>query len=275
MITSILFPQTSTVGQKQIRQLRKWKTGGQSMWTIPALRKAVDFFAQFVLMDPVSEADLRRNLQRAGMKVSPQQFASRKYVIIAFAVCSIAFFSLINFIPGTFFALVFAVYLFLDERSSLNKKIKERYEAIESEMPRFIRTVCRNLHSNRDVYAIIESYYKVAGPIMKEELDILLSHMRTGGITSALQAFQVRLGTDEAFRLCSALIEMERGIDQIATLEHLADDMARKTKQDLQKLLASRPKELRTTYLPAIGVSILMVFYVLGSYLLTLLDNIW
>ena len=109
----------------------------------------------------------------------------------------------------------------------------------------------------------MQSYRKVAGPTLGAELDILIAHMRSGGTTAALQQFQRRIGTDSAFRLCSTLQEIDRGIDQTGTLEYLADDMARQAKLNIQKALSTRPAKMRRTYLPAVDVCIIMILYVL------------
>lgn len=273
--TAILYPHSSYIGQKQVRQLGRWKTEKTGIWDVPSIQSFLNFLSKFVYLDQMSETELGKKLHRANIKVTPKQFTARKYAVVVFALVSVGACALIQSPLGMVLFLVLSLYLFIDIGSTLNKRIKKRDEEISTEMPRFIRTICRNLHSSRDIYSIIESYHRVAGPALKNELGILLSHMRTGGYVQAIQAFQVRIGTDEAFRLCSALIEIERGIDQISTLEHLADDMARKMKHDIQKMMATRPRQMRWTYYPAIGVAVVIIMYILGSYLMTMLGAIW
>ena len=99
--------------------------------------------------------------------------------------------------------------------------------------------------------------------------------MRTGGVAVALQQFQKRLGTDSAFRLCSTLQEIDRGIDQTGTLEYLADDMARQSKLNIQKTLSTRPGKMRLTYLPAVGVCVVMIIYVLIVFVMNQLNNLY
>ena len=272
--TAILYPYSSYLGQKQVRQMGRWKTEKMGIWDVPSIQRFVNFISKYVYLDHLSGSELEKKLHRANMKITPKQFTARKYAVILFALVSVGISALLQSPLLIIVCLVLSLFLFIDIGQTLTSRIKKRDAAINAEMPRFIRTICRNLHSSRDIFSIIESYHKIAGPVLGNELGILLSHMRTGGYTQAIQAFQVRIGTDEAFRLCSALIEIERGIDQISTLEHLAEDIAMKAKHDVQKMLSTRPRQMRMTYLPAIGIAIVMVIYILGNYLMTMLGSI-
>lgn len=274
-ITAVLYPHSSRIGQKQVRQLGRWKTQKMNFWDVSFIQKFVNFLSKFVYMDQLSASELEKKLHRANMNVTPKQYTARKYAVGIFALVTVSLCALLQSSIGILIFLLISLFLFIDISSTLSSRIKKRDAEISAEMPRFIRTICRNLHSNRDIYGIIESYQKVAGPTLKKELGILLSHMRTGGYAQAIQAFQVRIGTDEAFRLCSALIEIDRGVDQTSTLEHLADDMTIKLKHDIQKTLSTRPRKMRLTYLPAIGIAVVMVIYILANYLLTMLGSIW
>ena len=209
------------------------------------------------------------------MDLTPEQFTARKYVVTAGAGVAALLCVLFQFWFGIIFCVLIGVYGIMRQRESLTSRIKARDEAISMEMPRFVRTICRTLHNNRDIYSALASYKKVAGPILSEELDILLAHMRTGGVAIALQQFQKRLGTDSAFRLCSTLQEIDRGIDQTGTLEYLADDMARQAKLNIQKALSTRPGKMRATYLPAVGVCVAMIIYVLIVFVMNQLNNLY
>lgn len=231
--------------------------------------------SRFVFLDDTAKESLTRQLHRAGLDMTPEQFTARKYVIFAGAGIAMVLCVLLKFWFGVIICILAALYGVMRQREVLTSRIKARDDAINMEMPRFIRTLCRTLHNNRDIYAALASYRKVAGPILGEELDILLGHMRTGGVAISLQQFQKRLGTDSAFRLCSTLQEIDRGIDQTATLDYLADDMARQSKLNIQKTLSTRPGKMRMTYLPAVGVCIAMIMYVLIVFVMNQLNNLY
>jgi len=272
---AILYHDRYSTGKKNLQQIGKWYKEKQEFWDSPLFRKATRFLTRFVYLDDTARDSLRRQLHRAGMDITPEQFTARKYVIYAGAGVAALLCALLQFWLGIILCVLVGVYGVMRMRESLTSRIKARDEAIAMEMPRFVRTICRTLHNNRDIYSALESYHKVAGPILGEEIYILLSHMRTGGVAVALQQFQKRLGTDSAFRLCSTLQEIDRGIDQTGTLEYLADDMARQSKLNIQKALSTRPGKMRATYLPAVGVCVAMIIYVLIVFVMNQLNNLY
>ncbi len=264
---------TSFVGRRRINRLYNWKYGDQDLWDIAFFKTLVDVIAPYVLLDRMAEASLSKQLSRANLNITPKQFTARKYIIAIFAIILIGICALFQFWVGVICVFLLTVFLIMNERNSLVSKLRARDESIATEMPIFVRMVCRRLHNNRDILSILEDYHKVARPELKHELDILLTHMRTGDILHALQQFQSRLGTEEAFRLCSALIEIDRGIDQTATLDSLAKDMSLKAKLNIQKALASRPLKLRTTYIPAVLICVVIIIYVLVVFMMDMLNN--
>lgn len=274
ILSAKLFHDRSFYGHKTLSQLNKWQQEDRDIWDYLIQKKLVSFLSRYVFLDTASAETLSKKLSRAGLAITPKQFTARKYVVIALSGLSILICALLKFWLGILLIVLFAVLLLMKQSETLSSKLKKKDEAIALEMPRFIRTICRNLRSNRDIYAALQSYRKVAGPVLGAELDILLAHMRAGSASTALQQFQSRLGTEEAFRLCSILMEIDRGIDQTATLDYLADDMARQAKLKVQKTLSSRPAKMRRTYLPAVGICVVMILYVLIVFVQNQLNNL-
>lgn len=272
---ALLYHDKYSTGRKSMQQIGKWYREKQDIWDNLTLKGLVNKLSRFVFLDDTAKESLTRQLHRAGLDMTPEQFTARKYVIFAGAGIAMVLCVLLKFWFGVIICILAALYGVMRQREVLTSRIKARDDAINMEMPRFIRTLCRTLHNNRDIYAALASYRKVAGPILGEELDILLGHMRTGGVAISLQQFQKRLGTDSAFRLCSTLQEIDRGIDQTATLDYLADDMARQSKLNIQKTLSTRPGKMRMTYLPAVGVCIAMIMYVLIVFVMNQLNNLY
>ena len=270
-----LFHDRSFSGSKSIVRFQKWQNNEKDIWKSPFLLRLTDWLSRFVFLEKSAEEKLSHQLERAGLLITPQEFTARKYVIGIFAGIGILLCVLLKFWLGILLFGLFALLLLMKQKEALSSKLKEKDDAIAMEMPRFVRTICRTLRSNRDVYAAMHSYRKVAGQELGLELDILLTHMRTGGVPTALQQFQKRIGTEEAFRLCSTLLEIDRGIDQSATLDYLADDMARQAKYRIEKTLALRPARMRRTYLPAVGVCVVLIIYVLIVFVTNQLNNLF
>lgn len=258
-----------------VHRSRKWENREKDIWISPILCRLTAWMSRFVFLEESAKDKLGRQLERAGLNLSPEEFTARKYVIAAFAAVGIGLCAVLKFWLGVLLFGLLAMLLLMKQKEQLTSKLKAKDDAIAMEMPRFVKTICRTLRSNRDIYAAMASYRRVAGEEIGAELDILLAHMRTGGVTAALQQFQKRIGTEEASRLCSTLHEIDRGIDQSATLDYLADDMARQAKYRIEKTLSLRPAKMRRTYLPAVGMCVVLIIYVLVVFVTVQLNTLF
>ena len=275
IFTALFYHDSGSTGRRSLQKVGKWYKEQREIWDRPLFMRLTRGLTRFVYLDDTARTALTRQLHRAGMDLTPEEFSARKYVVFAAGGVSIVLCALLKFWICVILCGLITAYGVMQLRESLTARIRARDEAIEMEMPRFVRTMCRTLHNNRDIYAALSSYHKVAGPILGEEIYILLTHMRTGSVPVALQEFQKRIGTDAAFRLCSTLQEIDRGIDQTGTLEYLADDMARQAKLNIEKTLSVRPGKMRLTYLPAVGVCVVMIIYVLIVFIMNQLNNLY
>ena len=238
------------------------------------LKQLLAAVSRLVYVDEAAEAKLGRDLEKAGLPITPKVYTARKYLTVFAGIGLTAVCLILRFYFGMFVILLVMVFALMKQRDALNEKIRKKELAISQEMPRFVRTLCRSLQSDRDLVSVIGSYRKVSGPELGGELDILLAEMQSGNVQSALVHFENRIGSPEAFRLCGALRDMSMGIDQTAALSYMADDMARSAKENIKRELSLRPGKMRRTYYPAISVCIAMILYVLVVYVIHNLNNI-
>ncbi|MPM08130.1 hypothetical protein SDC9_54442 [bioreactor metagenome] len=262
-------------GHRTLSKMSKWQRRQSDVWTVFPMKQLLAITARLVFLDKAAATRLGKSLGKAGLAITPQVYTGRKYLIITSGVCIMALCFVLNFYFGTFIVLMGTVFALMKQRDTLNVKIKKKELAVSQEMPRFVRTICRSLQSDRDLYNVISTYRKAAGPELGGELDILLAEMKSGNVQSALVHFENRLGTSEVTRLCAALRDMSMGIDQTATLSYLADDMARQAKENVKRELSLRPGKMRRTYYPAIGICIAMIMYVLVVYVINNLNNLF
>jgi pilus assembly protein TadC len=270
----LFFHDRSFEGSRELHRYGKWREEKKDFWASSFMRSLTGFACRFVFLDSNANEQLARQLSRAGLSITPNEFTARRYVILFFGAVGVGVCGLMKFWLGIILCALLAGFGLMKQRDALQAKLKEKDEAIALEMPRFVRTICRNLRGNRDIYAALLSYRKVSGQVLGAELDILLAHTRSGNIQSSLQQFQARIGSEEVYRLCSTLLEIDRGIDQSATLDYLADDMARQAKLKVQKQLSTRPAKMRRTYYPAVGVCVAMILYVLVVFVVDQLSTL-
>ncbi len=259
---------------RMLSKISKWERRKVDVWAVFPLKQLLAITAHLVYMDETTATRLSTILSKAVLKMTPREYTAKKYIIIVFGICLTALCFFLRFYFGIFIVLLAAVFALMKQRDMLSSKIRKKDLAILQEMPRFVRTICRSLQSDRDLVSVISAYRKVAGQELGGELDILLIEMQSGNVQSALVHFENRLGTPEAFRLCGALSDMSMGIDQMATLSYIADDMALQAKGNIKKELSLRPGKMRRTYYPAIAVCIAMILYVLIVYVISNLNSI-
>ena len=265
----------SSVGHRAISKMSKWQRKRNSGWAVPPLKQLLSIASRLIYIDESTASRLKKMLSKAGLPITPREYTARKVLIIAFGICLVVLSFFLKFYLGFLLALLVTVFALMKQRDILSAKLRKKELVILQEMPRFVRTICRSLQSDRDLYNVVSAYRKVAGPALGCELDILMAEMKSGNTQSALIHFENRLGTPEAFRLCGALRDMSTGVDQTATLRYMADDMARQAKENIRKELSLRPGKMRRTYYPAIGICIAMILYVLVVYVINNFNNIF
>lgn len=272
---AVLLHDRSTVGRKAMKKLIEKKQKRKlDLWSVPTMQRLSRKLSRHIPLNDMSKEDLEKKFRRIELDITAEEYTARRYIILAFGIlafglCACARSFLLMILCG----LVTAFFI-VQQKELVEGAMRLIVKDIQLEMPRFVRTVCQLLMSNRDIPAALTSYRKVAGATLGKELDSLLLAIQTGSVTTALYQFQNRIGTDEVYRLCSALIEMERGIDQTSTLQNLAEDMAQKARLNIQKELALRPGKMRRTYVPAALFCGAMLIYSLIVYFLAELNAI-
>ncbi len=274
LINAAMTKEYSYVGHRKIQKLKNWNKEKTDLWNVFPLSTLLQFVSKLAYIDENTEMSLKKQLEKAELTDTPREYVAKKYLIVILGIFLSILCYLVKFYIGIILAALMAVFLMLKLRDGIRDKIHQKDIEVANEMPRFVRTICRNLQSDRDLFRVIESYRKVAGKTLGAELTILLVEMQSGNLSNALSHFENRIGTADAFRLCSALRDMSMGIDQTATLSYLADSMAVQAKENLRRELSLRPQKMRATYYPAIGVCVAMILYVLIVYVINSLNGI-
>ena len=159
--------------------------------------------------------------------------------------------------------LLMAVYLFFKNFDQLKDTLENKYKIVENEIPTFIRSIESALHTDRDIIRCFDRYKKIASPAMASELEIVMTDMQSSSVQQGLMRFDSRMSNPEISRLCAALIEVDKGIDNSLTLQYLAQDMTTMHRQLILRELDKRPGQMKRAILPAGIILVIMMFYIL------------
>ena len=136
---AILYHDRYSTGKKNLQQIGKWQKDKQEFWDMPMFLRCTTKLKRIVFLDDTAKESLRRQLHRAGMDITPEEFTARKYVIFLFVGILIVCCVLLQFWFGIILCALIGVYGVMRQRESLTARIKARDEAIAMEMPRFVR----------------------------------------------------------------------------------------------------------------------------------------
>lgn len=232
-----------------------------------AVTTIVQKIAPLLDLDPIKRTRLAEELKSLGYNESPEMYhakaLSRGFVMSFMGVPLIALSPLIGVIG---MALVFWRTYSLQEKK-LQHELEKRKRRIERELPQFAGTIRQSLNSTHDVIAILESYRKVCGASLKNEIDRTLNDMKTGNPERAVKALESRVNSAELSQLTRGLVGVLRGDDQRIYFDMLTDEFRKAQDAAVARELINRPGKLLPNIVMLFGCIVLLVGVALGLYL--------
>ena len=236
--------------------------------------------AQFIPMDKYKRTRLESTLKSAGIKMTPETFtalALLKSLCIALLAIPCAFiFPLV--IP---FVIILAVAVYFRETGKADAKMREKREAIEQELPRFVATVEQELKTSRDILAIMENFKKHAGVHFAYELDVTCADMRSSSYEAALTRFEARIGSAQLSDVVRGLVSVIRGDDSAVYFKMLSHDFKLIELQRLKSQAQKIPPKIRVfsfgmlmLFLLTYLFGLLLRWFVPGSFV-SPAENFW
>ena len=193
---------------------------------------------KIIPMNKYKKSRLESTLKSAGIKMTPETFTALAF-LKAFCVAALA-------IPCAFFMpllipffIILAVAIYFRENGKADEKMREKRDAIEQELPRFVATVEQELKTSRDVLSIMENFKKHAGVHFAYELDVTCADMRSSSYEAALTRFEARIGSAQLSDVVRGLVSVIRGDDSAVYFKMLAHDFKL---IELQRLKAKAAK---------------------------------
>lgn len=240
---------------KTVSKKQHEKTSSIDVW----LGGIANSLSKIIRLNEYKRAELENDLQTARMNITPEEYKANAIVkatiVGVFAIPMLLIFPLLSPV-----ILIAAILVYTIENKKVSKKIKEKRQIIEFELPRFVSTVEKTLKHSRDVLYMIEYYAKSAGELFKEELNITAADMRSSNYESAITRLEARIGSPMMSDVCRGLLGILRGDDMEIYWSTLSLKFADVHRQALKRKAQKVPKKVRR--LSVVLLACFMLVYV-------------
>lgn len=239
--------------------------------TLSQLEVAVQRFAAVlephIDMEPIKRARLMETLSSLGRSETPEVWQSRTIAKALFlAMAAIPVLSVSPLFGGVI-VLLLGITTYGQQRKALEREMEARRRLIERELPQFASTIRQSLNNTCDVVAILETYRKVCGVALKEEITRTLNDIMTGNSERALKALESRVASPKLSQVVRGLITVLRGDDQRIYFDMLTAEFRKAQNEEVEKELLQRPSKLNPYMGLLFACIFLMVAVALGTYL--------
>jgi len=215
--------------------------------------------AKFIHLESYRSKKLAKNLERAGINLTPAEYHAKAYVTSVLTILSAFLFIPLGLPIITMGVLMLGIVLYFKERQAVTDKLKKINGHILEELPRFIRTYNNSLKSSKDILRFMEKYRKVAGDEFKYDLDILITELKTGNTEEALQRFDDRVNIPQLSTFVSGVIGTSKGINQETFFYLMEQDMKILARENIKREIAKRPGKIKKATI-AVGVMMFILY---------------
>lgn len=245
---------------KTVSKKQREKTSSVDVW----LGGIANSLAKIIRINEYKRAELLNDLRTARIDITPEQYKANAIVKTAvlgvFAIPMLFIFPLLSPV-----ILIIAVVVYNIENKKAGKKIKEKRQIIEYELPRFVSTVEKTLKHSRDVLYMLESYTQNGGDEFRDELNITIADMRSSNYEAAITRLEARIGSPMMSDVCRGLIGILRGDDMTIYWSTLSLKFADVHRQQLKQRAQKIPKKVKRLSI-ALLVCFMLIYVVVIMY---------
>lgn len=210
------------------------------------LERLTTHITTHIHLEPLKRATLADELQSLGYEITPERFLANAATKALLYTGGALFVSFLLFSP--MLAIVIAVtiggFVYTQVGKKLRKEMDAKRSSIERELPQFASTIHQALRSTHDVISIFESYRRICGNTLRDEIDRTLNDMKTGNPERALKSFESRIASAELSQLTRGLVGVLRGDDRRVYFEMLAMEYQKAANEAVSQELQLRPQKL-------------------------------
>lgn len=248
---------------RHIRDLIRYPHGKPSFeeQTAKTMRPVTAIIARILPLSEYKRQRYEADFARLGITIPPQEYMAgqiAKSLLLAalglvFIPLGIPWLSVLTCLIG--------MLAYFQSTSKLRKRIEKLNQAIDAELPRMVGTMECTLGNNRDLIGFFSRYRRVAGKIMGQELDVLLTDLQTGNQELALRRMEGRIQSSNLSALIMVLLGVDQGTDQRTSLAVLSRDIRTKERELTRRRMEKRPGRIKTACL-VLTVEMILMFMV-------------
>ena len=252
----ITFPTKRT--EKAMSSFKRKQSIGESFYNLITF-PIIKVVSKLVRIEPYESRKLEKDLQRAGINLSPAEYKAKAFVTAGLVVLFSFVFIPLGLTVITLLVMLLGVMLFFKERQAVKDKLRNINGRIIEELPRFVRTYNNSLKSSKDILRFMERYRKIAGDDFKYDLDILITDLKTGNTEESLQRFDERVNIPQLSTFISGVIGTSKGVDQETFFYLMEQDMKILARENIKREIAKRPGKIKKATV-AVGVMMFLLY---------------
>lgn len=225
------------------------------------LRPVTRLISKLFPLSEYKQQHYEADFARLSIKTPPQEYmAMQAAKSIFLAIVGLAFIPL--GIPWLFIMVcIVAILSYFQSTSKIKKRVDKLNRAIDAELPRMVGTMECTLSDNRDLIGFFSRYRRVAGSVMKKEIDVLLTDLQTGNQELALRRMEARIQSSNLSALVLVLLGVDQGIDQRTSLAVLSRDIRTKERELTRRRMEKRPGRIKAACL-ILTIEMIIMFMV-------------
>ncbi len=201
-------------------------------------------FSKIIRLSDSRKKEWKSTLVVAEIPMQPETYFARCIVKALMKLLLLIPFSLLAPLMDLII-IIWAAWGVFNDISEAQKKVKQRHEEINRELPRFVSTVEQELNSTSNILAILEGYKGSAGQAFRYELEIAIAEMKTGSQEQALIHLESRVNTVMMSQTVRGLLAVMRGDNGVMHFAMLANDFKQQELQQLKMIAQKRPDKVK------------------------------
>ena len=227
---------------------------------ISVVKPLVEPLANLIPMPYAFQMQLTSELKQVGILFNAKEYYARGLVLASFFIPLPLMVSAVALPPFLFYSTaIIPVVMFFYFTSRHGELLKEKRIAIRRALPSLVATIHNSLgyadtegeiYGQVNLIGIFATYQSIAHEVLKYDINLLLTEMRSDSVERALMSFRSRVRLPEVTILCDILIGLSKGQPSKTALAALSSDIQVRYREARRDELMRRPGEMKRAIIP-------------------------